>query len=75
LPATVPVQDRVELPEPPTILVKVRVHDRFVELVVTAKVTVPANALTGATVIVEVPATPALTVTLVGLAAIVKSWI
>jgi hypothetical protein len=55
------------------ILVEVRVQDRLVEFVVTARVTVPAKPLTGATVIVEVPATPALTVTLVGLAAIVKS--
>jgi hypothetical protein len=35
---------------------------------------VPANPLTGATVIVEVPATPVFAVTLVGLAVIVKSW-
>ena len=35
--------------------------------------TVPVNPLTGATVIVEVPAIPALTVTLVGDAATVKS--
>jgi len=35
--------------------------------------TVPVNPLTGATVIVEVPATPALTVTLVGEAATEKS--
>ena len=48
-------------------------HERFVELVVTASVTVPVNELTGATVIVDFPATPALTVTGVGLAAIVKS--
>ena len=37
------------------------------------RVTVPANPLTGATVIVEVPVAPALTVTLVGLAVTVKS--
>jgi len=35
--------------------------------------TVPVNPLTGATVFVEVPAFPALTVTLVGDAATVKS--
>jgi hypothetical protein len=62
------------MPEPPTILVEVRVHDRFVELVVTAKVTVPANPLTDATVIVEVPATPTLRVAVVGLADIMKFW-
>jgi hypothetical protein len=38
------------------------------------RATVPVNPLTGATVIVEVPAVPALTVTLVGEAATVKSW-
>jgi len=40
---------------------------------VVARVTVPANPLSAVTVIVEVPLTPARTVTLVGLAAIVKS--
>jgi hypothetical protein len=68
LPATLPVQDRVDVPEPPTIDVEVRVHDKLVELVVTAIATVPANPFTGATVIVEAAATPAFTVTLVGLA-------
>jgi len=61
-------QDSVEVPEPPVMLVAERVHDRFVEFVVTARVTVPAKPFTGATVIVEVPATPAFTVTLVTLA-------
>lgn len=73
MPATLPVHDRVEVPEPPVMLVVLRMHDRFVELVVTARVTVPANPLTGATVIVEASATPALTVTLVVLAVTVKS--
>jgi hypothetical protein len=50
------------------------VHDRFVEFVVTTSVTVTAKPLIGATVMVKVAATPAFTVTLVGLAAIVKSW-
>jgi len=62
------------VPEPPTILVELKVHERFVELVVTARVTVPEKPFTGATVIVEVPATPAFTVTLVVLAVTVKSW-
>jgi len=35
---------------------------------------VPAKPFTGVTVIVEVPATPALIVRLVGVAATVKSW-
>jgi len=40
---------------------------------VAARVTVPANPLSAVTVIVEVPLTPARTVTPVGFAAIVKS--
>ena len=73
MPAIVAEQDRVEMPEPPVILVEDNVHDRLVELVVTARVTVPAKPFTGATVIVEVPVTPAFTVTLVVLAVTVKS--
>jgi hypothetical protein len=73
LPATLPVQDRVDVPDPPTIDVEASVQDRLVEFVVTARVTVPAKPFNGATVIVEVPATPAFTVILVGLAVTVKS--
>ena len=73
MPAIIAEQDRVEVPEPPVILVEDNVHDRLVELVVTARVTVPAKPFTGATVIVEVPVTPAFTVTLVVLAVTVKS--
>jgi hypothetical protein len=40
-----------------------------------ARATVPVNPLTGATVIVEVAAVPAVVVTAVGLAVRVKSWI
>jgi hypothetical protein len=53
---------------------ELRVHDRLVEFVATTRLTVPANPLIGETVIVEVPATPTFTVTLLGLADIVKSW-
>lgn len=67
------MQDRVEVPDPPAILVEVRVHDRLVELVVTARVTVPVNPFRGATVIVDVPTTPMLTVALRGLTVTVKS--
>jgi len=38
------------------------------------RATVPAKPVTGATVIVEFPATPALIVRIVGTAAKVKSW-
>lgn len=74
MPATLPVQDRVDEPDPPTIDVDVRVQDRLVELVAAAMVTVPANPFTGATMVVEVPAIPEFKVTLVGLAVTVKSW-
>jgi hypothetical protein len=74
LPAALPAQERVEFPEPPVVEVTVRVQTRLVELAITARVTVPAKPFRGATVIVEVPATPAFTVTLVALAVTVKSW-
>ena len=49
-------------------VVAVRVHDRFVELVVTARLTVPANPFNGLTVIVEVAAVPTLVATAFGFA-------
>jgi len=67
------VQDSVELPKPPVIVLELRVHDRLVELVVTLRLTVPAKPLIGVTVMVAVPATPTLTVTLLGLTVIEKS--
>ena len=69
MPATEPVHESVEVPDEPLILVGLRVHDRFVELVTTARDVVLAGALL--TVIVEGPETPTLTGTLVGLAV---SW-
>jgi hypothetical protein len=54
-------------------VVWLRVHTRLVEFVVTARATVPANPLTGATVIVELPAEPAFSATIVGFAFRVKS--
>jgi hypothetical protein len=53
--------------------VEERVQDRLVELVATARVTVPENPLSGPTVIVDVPGLPVVTGTLVGLAVTVKS--
>jgi hypothetical protein len=67
------VQDRVEVPEAPVMLVDERVQVRLVESVVTASETVPVNPLRDATVIVEVAETPAFAVLLAGLALIVKS--
>jgi hypothetical protein len=59
-----PLQDKVEDPEPPLMLVGDNVHDRLDELVTTPRVTTPVNPFRGVTVIVDVPLTPALTVTL-----------
>jgi len=61
------------VPEPPAILVDESVHDRFVEFVVTARVTVFEKPLIGATVMVDVPATLTLTETLIWLAMVAKS--
>jgi hypothetical protein len=56
------------VPEPPVIEVEDSVQTRLLELVVTARVTVPVKLFRGATVIVEVAPEPALAVRLVGLA-------
>ena len=61
------------MPEPPVMLVAKSEQESLVELVVTASVTVPVKPFRGATVIVEFPGLPALTVTIVGLAVNVKS--
>jgi hypothetical protein len=65
LPGALPVQERVDVPEPPLILAGLSVQDRLVELVVTARDTVPEKVVPEGitngrelTVIVEVPATP-----------------
>jgi len=67
------VHERIELPDFPEMVVWLRVHARLVELVVTARATVPANPLRGVTVIVELPAEPEFTAMLVGFAFRVKS--
>jgi len=54
-------------------LVGLRVQDKPAGATSLVSATVPVKPLTGATVIVEAPATPALTVTLVGDAVMVKS--
>ena len=69
MPAAANVHDRVEVPEPVTL---VGLTEQDVLLV--ARLTTPVNPFTAVTVIVEVAGVPALTVTDVGLAAIVKSW-
>ena len=68
-----PLQESVEVPEPVT-LVGVRVQVKPVGgLMLGVRLTTPTNPLSAVTVIVEVPETPAKTVALIGLAAIVKS--
>ena len=67
--AEVKVHDKVALPEPVTL---VGATEQEVLLVV--RLTTPAKPFTAVTVIAEVPAALTLTVTDVGLAAMVKSW-
>jgi hypothetical protein len=55
-------------------LVGVRVHVNPAGETVDANATVPVKPLSGATVIVDVAAVPAFTLTLVGLAVTEKSW-
>ena len=69
------MQDRLEVPDPVT-LVGVRVHVRAeAGLMLEPKLTTALKPLCAVMVIVDVPAVPAFTVTLVGFAEIVKSWI
>ena len=68
-PADVNMQDSVEVPEPPVIVVGVRVQADLSDV----SPAVLVNPFNGETVIVEVPAEPTDTVTEVGLAEIVKS--
>lgn len=63
------VHDRVELPEPVT-LVGLALH----EVLFVVRATTLAKPFRPVTATVEVPAEPALTVTLAGAAMIVKSW-
>jgi len=70
-------QVRVLVPEPPAMLVDDRSQDRFPVggggLTSIRNVTVPVNPFTGEMVIVEVPGELAITVTVAGVAVIVKS--
>jgi hypothetical protein len=67
--AELKLHDRLAAPEPAT-LVGVTAH----EVLFVPKLTTPANPFRAATVIAEVPGEPTLTVMLVGLAAMAKSW-
>lgn len=63
------MQDRVALPEPVTL---VGATEHAVLLV--ARLTTPAKPFCAEMVVVDVPAAPAFTLTVVGLRLIVKSW-
>lgn len=69
LPVAVKVHDSVELPDPPVTLGGVSEQTEL-SLV---KATAAVKPFSGAIVTVEVPAAPTITLTLVGLAVIVKS--
>lgn len=68
MPEMLAEHDNVAEPEPPVIDVEDRVQPRLVEFVVVERVMVEVNPLRGATLIVEVPAVPAATETVVGFA-------
>jgi len=69
VPVVVKVHDSVELPDPVT-LVGATEH----EVLLVVRATTPEKPFRPVTVMLEVPAALTLTFTLVGLAAIVKSW-
>ena len=71
--AVEPVQLRVEVPDPVT-LVGVNVQVRPAGEILDVRATTPLKPLTAATVIVDVPEPPTVKLMLVGLAEIVKSW-
>jgi len=73
-PAVADEHERVDVWEAPsTTLVGLRVHVKPAGETAEVRVTVPVKPFTGATVIVEMPVDPVLTVTVVGLAVTVKS--
>jgi hypothetical protein len=63
------VQDNVELPDP-VMLAGVTLH----EVLLVDRPTTPANPFDAATITVDLAAVPEITVTVVGLAEITKSW-
>jgi hypothetical protein len=69
VPVEVKVHESVEDPEPATI-----VGETVQNVLLVVRATTPANPLTALIVIVEAPAALTLTLTLVGLALMVKSW-
>lgn len=67
------MQTRLEVPDPPVTLDGRMLQKRFVEFVLVTKETALVNPLIGEIVTVEVPCTPTITGTLVGLVAMAKS--
>lgn len=74
VPVAVGVHDRVELPDPVTLVGASVQLIPFAGDVVPARLTTPAKPFVAVVVIVDVPGWLTLTETLVGLAVIVKSW-
>jgi len=72
LPAAAALSVRVDVPEPPVMLVGLRVAVRPADGLA-VRATVPVNPLVGETIIVDVVVSPAFTVSVVGAAAMVKS--
>jgi hypothetical protein len=68
-PVVLKVQERLALPEPVTL-----VGDTVHEVLLVVRLTTPAKPLIGVIVMAEVPGAFTLTLTLVGLALMVKSW-
>jgi len=73
VPNVAPVQNRVEVPDPPLMLVELILHNRSDELVFCERETVPENPFSGVMVIVEEPLVPEFTERLAGLTVIAKS--
>ena len=69
VPGDVNVHESVEAPEPVTL-----VGDMVQEVLLVDRLTMPPKPFRPVMVIVEVPAEPALLVTLFGMAVMVKSW-
>ncbi len=73
LPDAEPVQNSVDVPDPPLTLVGLTLHRRSVELVVSERETVPVKPFRGVTLIADEPFVPVFTWTVVGLTVIAKS--
>jgi hypothetical protein len=73
LPTTSLLQERIETPEPPAIVVGLKEQDKLVEFVPTDSVTGLANPLIGETLTLDVPEVDTSTLNVEGLVVILKS--